>query len=378
MSYQSIDALQNVLVAEVFHYAKDSKKAAGRALGTLVEIVAFYLLKAWGHERKTAVERRIPEYGNPAIKHNAEFTLHPAQRAAEIELGEASLPFTARKITKEAGKDIWDGDKIRNAQLLSSGKLLRNSCVVYEDAGQLDIARLGDCVNEKWRISVDRLHPHPFAMLECKRVGVEEGMKKGPQTIEKAKQGAYVARSVSSLQKIKKADGSFYGVLPRPDGGLTVKPYGEFIRTIMESSDPDLLSGFILTVGVVSNHGNWFTSNNANKEMEVLAQSYDWLVFLTDEGLSAFIKDLLLEPHADYRDARTAFMESYSGERRRNKFTKVAMRLSASRAIQRYFENNLAQIEKWFNVISPKSASIRALKRDLDILADKDWREILS
>lgn len=378
MSYQSIDILQNVLATEVFHYAKDSKKAAGRALGTLVEIVAFYLLKAWGHEKKTAVERRIPEYGNPAIKHNVEFTLHPTQRVAEIELGESSLPFTARKITKEAGKDIWDGDKIRNTQLLSSGKLLRNSCVIYEDMEKLDIACLGNCTDEKWRISIERLHAHPFAMLECKRVGVEEGVKKGPQTIEKAKQGAYVARSVSALQKIKKADGSFYGVLPRSDGSLTVKPYDEFFREIIESSDPDLLSGFILTIGVVSNHGNWFTSNNANKEMEVLAQSYDWLVFLTDEGLSAFIKDLLLEPQADYRDARAAFMESYSGARRRNKFTKVMMRLSAGRAIQRYFENNLAQIEKWFNVISPQNASISALKKDIDTLIAKDWREILS
>jgi len=46
MSYKSVDALQNILSSKVFHYAKDSKKAAGRALGTLVEIIAFYLLKS--------------------------------------------------------------------------------------------------------------------------------------------------------------------------------------------------------------------------------------------------------------------------------------------------------------------------------------------
>ncbi len=45
-------------------------------------------------------------------------------------------------------------------------------------------------------------------MFECKRVGVEEGMKKGPQTIEKAKQGAYVAKSVSNLQRVRLNDGS--------------------------------------------------------------------------------------------------------------------------------------------------------------------------
>ena len=49
-------------------------------------------------------------------------------------------------------------------------------------------------------IALNDLIAEPFAIFECKRVGVEEGMRKGPQTIEKAKQGAYVARSVSSLQ----------------------------------------------------------------------------------------------------------------------------------------------------------------------------------
>ena len=52
-------------------------------------------------------------------------------------------------------------------------------------------------------------------MFECKRVGVEEGNKKGPQTIEKAKQGAYVARTVSSLQKIRIDSGELHGVIPR-------------------------------------------------------------------------------------------------------------------------------------------------------------------
>jgi hypothetical protein len=36
MPYESVDQLQKVLVEKVFHYAKDSKKAAGRALGTFM------------------------------------------------------------------------------------------------------------------------------------------------------------------------------------------------------------------------------------------------------------------------------------------------------------------------------------------------------
>ena len=45
MSYQSIDKVQSVLAEEVFGYAKDKKKAAGRALGTFIEIINFYLGK---------------------------------------------------------------------------------------------------------------------------------------------------------------------------------------------------------------------------------------------------------------------------------------------------------------------------------------------
>lgn len=47
MSYESVDALQRTLTASVFQYAADKKKAAGRALGTLVEIVTFHTLRTW-------------------------------------------------------------------------------------------------------------------------------------------------------------------------------------------------------------------------------------------------------------------------------------------------------------------------------------------
>lgn len=377
MSYESIDVRQNVLAREMFHYTRDSKKAAGRALGTLVEIINFYLLKAWGHERRTAIERRIPEYANPDLTHNVEFTLHPTHNIATIELESSVLPFTPRKIQRKIGKDSLHLNNLKNTQLLSRTRLLRNSCTIYESENELVIAYLGNEIGDRWEISVESFHIHPFALFECNRVGVEEGMRKGPQTIEKAKQGAYVARTVSSLQKIRKADGSVYGVLPLPDNRLEVRPYDEFIQAIVNSDEHDLLSQFILTVGVVSNHGNWFTSDDHNKELRVLAQSYDWLLFLTDAGLVRFIEDLLLNPHEDYRSAREAFLNSYSGTRGRNRFTKVTMRLAADKAIQRYFDDHLTEIEDWFNIVSPVDASIEALKRELDSRAHKDWETIL-
>ena len=70
---------------------------------------------------------------------------------------------------------------------------------------------------------------------------------------------------------------------------------------VIASDNPELLSHFVLTIGVVSNHGNWFTSENHNKELKVLAQSYDWLLFLTDAGIAQFIDEVLLHPKRSLR-----------------------------------------------------------------------------
>ena len=100
MSYPSVDQLQKVLTEKVFHYAKDSKKAAGRALGTLVEIITFYSLKSWGFERQVAIERPLPEFGNDDITHNVEYSLHPSSPLATSEFSRDALPITAKKIAK--------------------------------------------------------------------------------------------------------------------------------------------------------------------------------------------------------------------------------------------------------------------------------------
>ena len=86
MSYGSVDQLQKALTKNVFHYAKDSKKAAGRALGTIVEIITFYLLKSWGLNNCISIEKKIPEYGNPDITHNVEYSLHPILRNMKLRL----------------------------------------------------------------------------------------------------------------------------------------------------------------------------------------------------------------------------------------------------------------------------------------------------
>jgi len=378
MPYESVDALQRALTKDVFHYAKDSKKAAGRALGTLVELVTFYLIKCWGHEKCMAIERRLPEYANPEITHNVEFSLHPSCELAALKIAKSELPLTPKKLAKLLPVAEWDSDDSKSTQLLSSAGVLRNACALYEDDSGVIVAYLGKVTRTNYEVFVNRLTPHPFAVLECKRVGVEEGVKKGPQTIEKAKQGAYVARMVSSLQKIRMADGSVYGVLHLDSGELRCEPYEQFLRSVVESDDRSLLRDFTLTVGVVSNHGNWFTSDDFNKELKVLAQSYDWLLFLTDAGLSSFVESLLVRPQKKYKPIRDAFVQSYSGKKGKNRFTKVQIALDADLALQEYFSSNLATVETWFNVISPASRSLAELKQELILLSSKKWKEILS
>jgi hypothetical protein len=283
VAYESVDQLQKVLADRVFVYTKDSKKAAGRALGTLVEIITFYLLKSWGFEYSVAIERGLVEYGNPEITHNVEYSLHPIIKRDRILLEAVNFPIPSSKIYSEL-KDIgYPFEKFNRVgtTLITRDMILRNSCVIGSSDKSTLVAVLESIVNNDASIIIVEQHNKPYAMFECKRVGVEEGTRKGPQTIEKAKQGAYVAKSVSCLYKIRLASGELHGIICKSDNTFYSKLYDKLIAEVIDSNDAELIRDFILTVGVVSNHGNWFTSENHNKELKVLAQSYDWLLFLT-------------------------------------------------------------------------------------------------
>ena len=378
MPYQSVDQLQKVLTENVFHYAKDGKKAAGRALGTLVEIITFYALKSWGFEHNIAIERRLPEFANDEITHNVEYSLHPSVETLTCQFKIESLPLTARKILSNPVLKTRRIPKtsLKSNSLLSRDLILRNSCTIAEMDGTFVNAYLDTYSNGTGKYAVVSLLQRPFAIFECKRVGVEEGMKKGPQTIEKAKQGAYVARTVSSLQKMRYSNGSMGGVIQRPDGTIETDDYFKMMANIIESTDNELLSRFVLTVGVVSNHGNWFTSDNHNKELKVLAQAYDWLLFLTDAGLSQFIEQLLFNPTPALQPAKDAFLTSYTGQKGVNQFTKVKIAHAADIALQSYFRKNRTLIEGWFNIIAPAKKRLSVLKSELKTLQRKNWGEI--
>lgn len=376
MKYQSVDSLQKALASDVFHYASDQKKAAGRALGTLVEIIAFYTLQVWGLRNHIVIERAVPEFANPEIIHNVEFSLHPIRHFQRLDVEPLSLPLTPKKIGR-AGNYIGD-NKPKTHQVISRDWTVRNACVLWENPDGPVTAHIDNILESEGKclLSICELSKSPFAIVECKRVGVEEGMKKGPQTIEKAKQGAYVALSVSSMQKIRRRDGLFDGIIEKADGSLYIKPYDILLEEVIHSADQTLIDGIILTIGIVSNHGNWFTSENHNKELKVLAQSYDWLLFLTDSGLAQFIESFILNPSKDLQAVRETFLQSYSGRRGKNRFTKVKMDWMTDLAIRRYFHAHIDEIGNWYNVISPKDAKIANLRNDLAALAKKNGRDI--
>lgn len=371
MTFESVDAIQRALADTVFHYAADRKKAAGRALGTLVEIITFYTLRAWDLRDHIVIERSVPEFANPDILHNVEFSLHPIRARHEVEIDPLSLPLTAVKVKRNL--PFLTETAVKSTQVLSRNAVKRNAAVLVESAAGPVIANVDALNDSRCGLTVCELSTNPFAIFECKRVGVEEGMKKGPQTIEKAKQGAYVARSVSSLQKVRLRNGRFQGVMERRDGSFRTGFYDELLREVIDTSTGVELAGFILTVGVVSNHGNWFTSDDHNKELRVLAQSYDWLLFLTDAGFSQFIDGLLLNPTPELAPAREAFLASYSGRSGANRFTKVRVAVDADEALLSYFSAHEAEVGTWFNVIAPRDGTLETLQADLRTLAAKDW-----
>ncbi len=313
----------------------------------------------------------MPEYANPDITHNVEFTLHGSQHLISNTFDSEDVPFSAQKIIIKHPQ-VLNGKK-NNNKLVESGNILRNACTICETNDAFVNIYLNSINNQ---YSIYKLIRYPFAMFECKRVGVEDGMKKGPQTIEKAKQGSYVARTVSSLQKIRNRDGSLDGIISNSEDRYEIGNYYTLLDKIINSGDDDLLNGFILTVGVISNHGNWFTAENANKELRVLAQSYDWLIFLTDVGISEFITDLLLHPSEENYPIQEAFRSSYDGQKSGNRFTKVRMDLDADRCLNRYFQNNQEKIISWFNIISPSDRTIAELRTELEILSRKNWEGI--
>jgi hypothetical protein len=63
--------------------------------------------------------------------------------------------------------------------------------------------------------------------------------------------------------------------------------------------------------------------------------------------------------------------------KKKNQFTKVQMNSEADSILMKYFEENLSNIESWFNIISPNGKTLDILKSELNELKNKNWKNIL-
>jgi len=302
-----------------------------------------------------AIEKRLPEYGNSEIDHNVEFTFHRSRLVKTIPFPDLNS-ISSTKIFNNAELQA-PFVKLKTAKSLLKQNVIKNACLVADTETSFCNAYIS---MDRENIHIYELSNNPYAMFECKRVGVEEGMTKGPQTIEKAKQGAYVARTVSSIQRVWFRDGRIGGAIERDGKFDFYDDYYALIDKAILERDKELLKDFILTVGIVSNHGNWFTADHQNKELKVLSQSYDWLLFLTDKGLTAFIQDIM-GSSAAFVAVKNAFESSYIEGKKVNRFTKTNMDNEADLILTRYFSENLAEIESWFNIIAPRERNIGEL-----------------
>lgn len=84
-----------------------------------------------------------------------------------------------------------------------------------------------------------------------------------------------------------------------------------------------------------------------------------------------------MNPELEHALIQEAFNASYSGDKKKNQFTKVQMSLKADKILLEYFSKNLAEIESWFEIISPIGKDMETLKSELQLLKDKNWTEIL-
>ena len=145
-----------------------------------------------------------------------------------------------------------------------------------------------------------------------------------------------------------------------------IQEYQLELDKIIDNPDSEFATGLNLSIGIVSNHGNWFTDEKLNKELLVLKSSYDWLLFMSDEAMVKFVTDLLIDPKPKFSAVSNAFTASYRPGRKKNIFTKTVIQKNADSALRNYFSQNTEEIEKWFTVLQPEYKNIDDLKITLD------------
>lgn len=128
--------------------------------------------------------------------------------------------------------------------------------------------------------------------------------------------------SVDQLQKVLTEKVFHYAKDSKKAAGRALGTIVEIITFYALKSNHGALRETLLQRGR-SRNSLTMISENHNKELKVLAQSYDWLLFLTDAGISQFIDELLFNPAKELIAAKESFLTSYTGKKGVNQFTKV-------------------------------------------------------
>ena len=85
-SFDGIDEAQMALSNEIFDSARSSKKASGRAIGTLQEMLVYSILHHHNLDDRIYLEYPLPEQGLEEVTHAVEFSVHPkvGKRPADV------------------------------------------------------------------------------------------------------------------------------------------------------------------------------------------------------------------------------------------------------------------------------------------------------
>src|SRR4030066_119109 len=156
--------------------------------------------------------------------------MNPTLRNTIKNIKKTGKSISGSKILKELENQNFNlkGFTAKSYPLLNKDGILRNACTIATSRNSFLLCSIKADKGSELELQIYEQNRKPFAVFECKRVGVEEGISKGPQTIEKAKQGAYVARTASSLQKIRTESGEMHGIIYKSDNTFYLKPYKQF------------------------------------------------------------------------------------------------------------------------------------------------------
>jgi len=358
-SFGAIDEAQMALANEIFDSRESPKKAAGRAIGTLQEILAYSVLHHYELDSRTYLEYPLPEQGLEEVTHEVEFSIHP-------KVGERGAEISGRKHENATLSDL-DASSLYDSK---ANRLKKPTLVHHDDDGwdrirtNPGLLKQDDLKNWEYdsipiayynngNKKIVLLDPQPIGFIECKRVGLEEGTTSGPQTIEKAKQATLVAFRTSRLQKIITSDGK-KGLLI-DDDHVEVGNFEELWEDTLSEGDPEELRGVVRSVLFFSNHGNWYPQDNEGKGVKMIKSSFDWAVWVEDEGLIELIEFVLND--TDMRNAFNLHVESSETILTKSKFES-----DARESMLEFVSSNWDRIsEDWFTVLEPEGKSIEDL-----------------